>query len=79
MIQETILVVSFFIMANPNNISVDNVKPLNVSVDPTTAVFQPNATKYDQPATKWDQPGLTWGGSDRRQGGKPLNITVDKA
>ena len=67
----------FFFM--PNNISVDNQKPLNINVDPTTAVFQSQSLQWNQPNTKWNQPNTTWGGSDRRQGGKPLNIGVNKA
>ena len=66
-------------MAEPINISVDNQKPHNISVDPTSAVFQSLSLEYNQPATKWDQANTFWGGSDRRQGGKPLNISVDKA
>jgi hypothetical protein len=66
-------------MPEPNNISVDNVKPLNIGVDPTSAVFQAQSLEYDQPNTQWDQPNTFWGGSDQRQGGKPLNIRVDKA
>ena len=65
-------------MAIPQNVTVTNIKPQNLSVDKTQAVFQNQSITWDQPNTQWDQPNTPWGGSDRKQGGNPVNIGVDK-
>jgi hypothetical protein len=65
-------------MAAPINISVDNVKPIMLGVDFTSAQFSNETALYSDPNVLYSDTNHTWGGSDTIQGGKPINIAVDK-